>query len=281
MKVLITGATGYLGSRLINQFVDNGHEVMGVDINGANLDCLQNIIGKISFAYFDDEIGEKIFKFKLDTVINTACLYEREDYISMVQANYLFPLKMLNICIESGMKTWINTNSSLPIYLNKYTLLKSQFCQWGNYHSIHSKINYLDLRLENFYGAGEPDSHFISWVIKKLKNNEKLEMTDGTQKRDFVCIQDLLKIYLGICKKDIIGYKEIPIGTGEAPSIREIIEYLHMVTGSKSQLCFGSVPMRLNEPSSSCDTSIIDSLGLSCEIGWKDGMKKIIEEDMR
>lgn len=73
------------------------------------------------------------------------------------------------------------------------------------------------------------------------------------------------------------GYKEIPIGTGEAPSIREIVEFVHTETQSNSQICFGAIPMRPNEPDCVADISKLKEMGFSCQYSWKTGLQKMIQ----
>lgn len=81
-----------------------------------------------------------------------------------------------------------------------------------------------------------------------------MELTAGTQRWDFIYIEDVLNVYeLVIDHSFEKAYTEIEVGTGEAPTIREVVEYLKTIIGSKSELRFGSVPMRNGESNSSCD----------------------------
>jgi len=280
LKVLLTGAAGYLGSNLAHKFIEKGHLLLCVDKEGVSLQRLEDILDSITIVYSDDEkIAEKIEKFQPEAAVHTACLYEMEDYAPMVDANLLFPLKILNMCMEAGTKKWINTDTALPLLLNKYALIKHQFSQWGEYYSNHGKISFINLQLEHFYGENEPENHFFPRVVKSLKSNEPLDLTEGKQKRDFVYLEDLINIYSSLLVCEFEGYNMIPVGTGVAPSIREMIEYLHSMLNSESKLNFGAVKMRKNEPSSNCDTAALKALGLSCKTSWKDGMKKIWGEN--
>lgn len=281
MRILLTGATGYLGSKLAHRFLENGHTVLCIVRESASLTKLKDILGDISIGYVNHQnLSEIIVAFSPDVAVHTACLYERQEYAPVVNANLLFPLKILKICIDCSVKKWINTDSSLPIYLNNYALTKHQFSQWGRFHANKADITFVNLRLEHFYGEEEPENHFLPWVVGKLKKGEQVDLTAGVQQRDFVYIGDLLDIYSRLVEMVFEGFVEIPIGTGDNPSIREIIEYLYSILKSNSKLCFGAIPMREGEPNSNCDTSMLDSLNLTCKWSWKKGMKKIWGSDV-
>jgi CDP-paratose synthetase len=133
--------------------------------------------------------------------------------------------------------------------------------------------------LESFYGIDEPKNRFITRSILRLKSNHDLLLTEGTQKRDYIFVDDVVEImyFLSACAiaKDVC---DIPIGTGIAPAIKEIIFFLCHATGSKSNLKFGAIELREHEPSTVADLSVIRRLGyLKPLMCWQDGMKKLIE----
>lgn len=279
MRLLITGGTGYLGSRLVKSLLLNNHEIMCVKRQSSKIDYLSDVINKLILVNSDDiDLGVNINIFKPNIIIHTACIYERgnNSFFDIYEGNLEFPIKILKYAIESGATRWINTSTSLSPYMNMYSLSKYQFSEWGRYFSRTYNIDFINLKLEHFYGENGPKSHFITWVISKLMNGEPLDLTDGTQKRDFIYSGDLEKIYNKLINLALYGYHDLPVGTGVSPTIREVVEYLHRITHSNSKLNFGVLPMRQNEHNSSCDTTQLKKLGLECSVSWKDGMNKIL-----
>lgn len=148
--------------------------------------------------------------------------------------------------------------------------------EWGKYYSITNNINFFNILLENFYGENEPKDRFIHYLIGKLKNNEDIDLTDGKQKRDFVYIEDVIEALNLIISSNLKGYIDIPIGSGKAISIRELVEYIKELLNSKSNLNFGAVPSRNNEYSGIPDLSILNKIGFQPKYDFKSGIKKLL-----
>lgn len=226
-----------------------------------------------------EQLESGVAEFGVDTVIHTACTYDRgtNTLQKILDSNFVFPLRALEAVRACGRVHWINTDTCLPMYLNTYALTKRQFCQWGRYYAERHEVQFINLQLEYFYGPGTSGQQFLTWAIEKLKRNEPLELTVGTQKRDFVYIDDLLHVYDAILDDRIEdSYIDIPVGTGISPSIREVVEYLKECTNSNSELRFGAIPIRRGELDSACDIHILREIGVIPQTYWKDGMKNII-----
>jgi len=77
------------------------------------------------------------------------------------------------------------------------------------------------------------------------------------------------------------NYVEISVGTGETPTIREIVKYLKKLTESNSELHFGAIPMRRVELNSHCNLNMLSQLKELPKIHWRDGVRRIVEEQGR
>ena len=106
---------------------------------------------------------------------------------------------------------------------------------------------------------------------------ETILLTAGTQIRDFVYVEDVLDNLMAlVSRQDLPEYLDLPLGSGEGVSIRELVTYLKEMLHSDSQLCFGAVPSRMNEPDSVADRETMQRFGVSIRYGWKEGMKKFL-----
>lgn len=278
MKVLITGATGYLGSCLAKRLHSRGHTIACTVRSFENLkrlECLRGDVTLIPTSALDEGVAE----FSPETVIHTACTYSRGTYTEqeVFMGNLEFPFYLMQATINARVCRWINTATALPPTINSYALSKNQFVQWGETYARTGKNQFLNLVLEHFYGPDAPDEHFFSWIIRKLKRNEPVDLTLGTQKRDFIYIEDVLDVYEAALSFPMDEpYMEIGVGTGTTPTIREVVEYLKSIVFSDSVLNFGAVPMREGEPDSCCNTATMELLGLNEPLGWRDGMKLLV-----
>ena len=73
-------------------------------------------------------------------------------------------------------------------------------------------------------------------------------------------------------------YVQVPLGSGEGVSIRNLIEYLKTITKSSSYLGFGEIEKRRNEPDSVADKNIMKKYGVEIKYDWKKGFSNMISK---
>lgn len=266
MNIILVGATGYLGGKLLNKLLE--------DKNNNILSLIRNPNNINNYILINDKkLYEKINIFNPDILIYTSCVYDNgiNDYMDIIKANFIFPLELIN---NIKLKKFIYIGTSINKYTNQYSLSKNQLAEYGKYYSIHNNINFINILLENFYGKDEPQNKFLSTIINKLKNNEELNLTEGTQIRDFIYIEDVIKGIEIIIKSNLKGYHDIPLGSGEGISIRELIEYLKTALNSKSKLNFGAIPLRKNEHSGFANITKLKELGFEIKPSIKESILK-------
>ena len=172
--------------------------------------------------------------------------------------------------------------TGLPDTLNAYAMSKAKFAQVLSWYADQCRqkgtpITVCNVELENFYGEDEPTDRFLPGTVAKLKRNEKILLTAGTQVRDFVYVEDVLTNLMAVMdSENLPEYLDLPLGSGEGVSIRDLITYLKELVKSDSELCFGAVPSRMNEPDSVADRQKMEQYGLTVRYGWKDGMKTFL-----
>lgn len=280
MKVIVTGATGFLGSEIVKRLMfEKTYEVLCIVRNSANLERLRDIQCSV-IQENEEQFAEKLLEFKPQGVVHTACQYENADTSleSLVNANFHFPLKILQTVCKIPNLKWVSTCTSLKPDVNLYALSKHQFAQWGKALGEMYSTNFYNVKPELFYGKGENDRRFVTSMIKQLKQNKDLQLTDGLQKRDFIAVEDVVDAYVALLKSNLTGYHDVPLGTGVAPSVREVVQFLHREIGSSSILEFGAILQRPNEPEICvADASLLNSIGWECKFDWQNGMKKMTE----
>ena len=210
-----------------------------------------------------------------DLILNMACSYGRKSvlYNNVIEANIDFPLHVLNSAVERGTKRFLTIGTGLPDELNMYSFSKKMFSEFGKYYASYHNIDFYNLKLETFYGADEPPNRFIPSLINKMIKGEDVDVTLGTQHRDIIAVNDILRAMLAVIYSTTLhGYQEISVGTGIAPSISELVDFIWEQTGKKSKINKGAIPMRENEPSCIADTRILRSLCDWNPINWKVGI---------
>lgn len=286
-RILITGATGYLGSHLVHACLAAGHRVAVLRRANSKLARIETVLPQLEVFNVEEGI-EKPFQNldRVDAVIHTATCYGRngDNAAAIFEANTAFPLKLLEAAASFGMKSFINTDTSLEKYLNVYSLSKKQFMEWGMHFARRSKLRFLNVRLEHFYGPGDDDSKFTSHVIKScLDNVPELKLTLGEQERDFIYIDDVVSAYLLLLEKmDSCdnAFVEYDVGSGRSVSIREFVETAHRLAASSTHLAFGALPYRQGEVMhSEADISGLLTLGWQCRFNIETGLNRIIDQE--
>lgn len=280
MNVLVSGGTGYLGSRVIIRLVNENHNIICATQPGEKLDNLISVIDKIIIIDVPS-VNDYLNKHKIDWILNFAGVYEKKgiSLSTIVNCNTIFALQMLNIAVEHKIKNFLTIDTSLPDDFNLYSFTKKKFAEFGKFYCDTYSINFINLLLEMFYGPKEPKNRFLPMCIEKLRNNEELPLTEGKQKRDIIHVDDICGAIIAILNSNLIGYQAIPVGTGEGPCVRTIIEHLHTILQSSSELKFGQIPMRSNEPDSIADITMLNKIGFQCKYDWKKGLYNLVFEE--
>ncbi|MEL0011613.1 MAG: NAD-dependent epimerase/dehydratase family protein, partial [Bacteroidota bacterium] len=194
-------------------------------------------------------------------------------------------LEVLVSGMQSGIKTFINSDTTLERFVNQYAMTKYQFREWGKFLCQENEFGFVNLRLEHFYGPGDDPSKFTTHVIQSCSSQTKeLLLTKGDQLRDFVYIDDVVSGFGSILNNiDLFcnGFYQFDLGSGKAISIREFAILVKRLTASNTTLRFGSIPYRSNEPMfSEADTSKMEKLGWSRKFSLEDGLKLTIDRGL-
>ena len=290
MKILLTGATGFLGSHLLQTFFENGHQVTILKRSFSDTWRIKEYLNDISYYDVDSIKLDQPFRDhrKIDAIIHTATSYgrKREKATEVFETNLVFPLRLLEIATFFNTTTFFNTATILYAYLNYYALSKRQFEDWGKVFANQGKIQFVNIKLEHMYGPGDEPLKFTTWIVQScLKNIDKIELTPGEQKRDFVYIDDVVDAYALLLKKapDLKDkFQEYGLGSGKAVSIREFTETVKKLTGADTELAFGTKPYRENEiMQSEADITKLLDLGWEPKCDLITGIKKMIETETR
>lgn len=279
--ILITGGNGFLGSNIAKSLIKDYNVILLVRKTD-NLFRLTKIVSELKiYSILKDDLETIFRENSIDIILHTATVYGRneETLDELLSTNLLLPLKLFQLGIQYNVGTFINTDTVLNSNVNPYALSKSQFRDWLEIKSDQIKV--INIQLEHFYGPGGSLDNFISWVILKLLKNESvLNLTEGLQKRDFLYIDDAVSAFSTIINNlDLLvdNYINIQISSGEVISIKDLVMLLKKLTGSNTTLNFGALPYRPNElmkPETNND--YIRSLGWFPTVSIKEGMQRTI-----
>ena len=246
--ILLTGATGFLGSKILEALNNENYSIIVLKRSSSSLWRINHLIGNIQSYDLDKTSLDSIFKKqKIDCVIHTACEYGRKDEqtAQVIKTNLMLGLQILDVCIKFSTSTFINTDTLLQKNLNDYALSKKQFSEWLKFKS--NMIQVINLKIELMYGPKDDESKLIPSVLSGLnQNTPEIKLTNGEQKRDFIFVDDVIKaIFLSLKNPSAKG-EIFNIASGKGVKVKKLIQIINNKIGfGKPQ--FGKIKLRKDE----------------------------------
>ena len=284
--ILITGINGFLGSHLAKHLKSN-FEVIGLEYSLENL----HRIASENFKEYstNDTILETIFKEnEFYAVIHVATVYKRqyEPIFNLLNTNINLPVQLLELSGKYDVNLFLNTDSFFNnpsysySYLSDYTLSKKHALEWIKLLSSSSKCKVANMKVFHMFGEHDAPSKFIPFLIDKIKNNEPiLDLSPGTQTRDFIYIKDVVTSFECILNSFSVlkEYQEFEVGTGVSYTVKELALLIKEITNSKTQLNFGGIPFRKGEiMESECNIFSLKDLGWEPSFNLQSALKNCI-----
>lgn len=272
-NILLTGANGFVGSHVLELLVEKGFFPIALLRPTSDLWRLKKFEGKYQQCVFNSaqDLADIMARHHVDTVIHTATEYGRQIPLSKIlQTNLIFPLQLIEAGISNSLKLFINTDTFFgkkhfnQNYLNDYITSKRML--EGLLIGFSDKLGIANLRLEHVYGENDGQQKFVTSILTQaLQNKDRILLTAGMQKRDFIYVKDVANAYLQVIKKfPQTGFEEFEVGTGESISVQSFVNKIAEVTQSKSILDFGAI----NTYSGEIEDSKADNQPLR-KLGWQ------------
>lgn len=288
-KILLTGATGFLGSHLLESFITQGFDVAVLKRSTSDDWRIIHLLNEVKIFNIDKITLKEVFNdFKPDIIVHTACNYGRnnEALIDILKTNLIFAVDLLEHAVLNNTSTFINTDSLLPRSINNYSLSKSQFSDWLQKYS--DQIQCVNFKIEHMYGIRDDRKKFIPWIIEEMiYKNEIINLTSGIQMRDFVYVSDVVAAFNLVIQKrgTLKAWNEFQIGTNDFTQVKKLVLKLGLILEKKfdkiilPRLKFGSLPYRKEEIMvPTVNNSKLISLGWDSLVTIDQGLKKIIKE---
>lgn len=246
--VLITGAGGFLGAQVVRALLAHGHQVVALSRSATVPERLRMDHQRLEIRQWNPRAPAVAGKFC--AVVHAAAIYGRngESLAQIVEANVLTGLRLIeSLQGRCGGVVYIGTG--LPPTVSAYACSKHQFAAWGA--AIGKQTPFVHIRCEHLYGEKDDSTKFVTFVARRcLAQQPRLELTSGTQRRDFIHVSDAARAIQMIIDHGMpsCGVAEFGLGSGVAVTVRSVVERVHHLSGSRTELVFGAIPLRPDEP---------------------------------
>ena len=269
LRIIIDGATGFIGANLSKYFLMKGHDVHTIIRPGSNNWRINKIRKEITAHSLDiterDATFNMIKKILPDVFIHTAAYggYHFEtDRDEIFKANLFGTTNVLDASIASNVPFLINTGSSSEYGIkNKpmkesdninpetnYALSKALATEYCLFRNNTSTKN-VTLRLFSAYGYYEESHRLIPYVLYSAIKRNKIYLNNPNNVRDYVFIEDVVSAYYSAVKmqKNITSGSIFNVGTGKQLSTKDIVKTTEKIIGYELPVSFGNVSERAGD----------------------------------
>ena len=291
-NILVVGGTGFIGYHLANKLKKNN---LVYSISTKKPSKKRNIKG-IKYIYCDiykkKILYKKLNKINFDYIINLGGHIDHSNKLKTKNSHYYGCKNLVNYFKKKKIKLFIQIGSSLEYGKHKSPHHEKIRCnpkaEYGRskYNSTKYIIKtdkkksfpFIILRLYQVYGPNQTIDRLIPIVISSCLKNKKFSCSPGTQIRDFLYVDDLVKLFelIILSKKKIKGI--FNIGSGKPIQVKNVIETIkNKIKKGKPQ--YGEIKMRKDESKSNYPNlqKIFKLTSWRPKISLKNGLEKTIK----
>lgn len=299
--ILVTGATSFIGINLIKEILKDYKVIAVVRPNSEKVSLLP---ASDNLSIFELEMKDyyrlpSLIKEPIHAIAHLSWGGTRGDArnnIELQEQNFKFSVDALHSAVklnakifmsagsqaEYGLQNEIISENTVPKPVTAYGKSKLKFYEYGIEFCKNNNIKFVELRFFSLYGAGDYEGTLIMNMLDKMLKNEPCDLTDCTQKWNFLNIKDAV-----VGMKILLECEEVKSGAYNFASedTRELKSFLlemKKITNSKSQLNFGTIPHNdSGKYGINPDITKLLNTGWQPKISFKDGIREIIENKVK
>ena len=297
MKIVITGATGFVGQWVVKEYLARQDDITVLvrDLKRvpAEWDGRVHVI-QASLSDFE-RLNKKDFKedeydlFYHFAWSGTSGMERANTELQLDNVKYT--CDAVRLAAKIGCKRFVYAGSIMEYEAMQYVLKDATQPGMGNIYStakltanfmaktiaVKEGIEYINIIISNIYGKGEISTRFLNTTIRKMISNEKISMTLGEQLYDFIYVSDAAEAIVLSAEKGERNSSYYIGNTSQRP-LKEYVLKMKEVLMSKSELAFGEIPfcgalLSYKE----FDTYKLEKLGFTPKITFAQGVRLVGE----
>lgn len=259
MKILITGATGFIGTNIIQKLYKK-YNFTALVRSTSNISAIKDCCHTHCYSDLEDLV-QFCKKEKFTIVIHLATLLANSGHSmanihNIIKSNITFGVEILEATKQSNIPFFINT-SSTTLYCNSndynpssfYASTKKAFEDIMKYYALTSNTIFTNILLFNVFGSYDNKQSLFSLLHKVSENSETFQMSEGNQIVDYSHVYDIVDAYdllIGLIQKNPKFCKDkiFSLKGDERKTLREVVSIYEEVLGKKLNIHWGTRPKR-------------------------------------
>lgn len=300
-RVLVTGATGFIGANLVRRLIKEGQEVFVLIRKGSNLWRIEEIKSELKMfeAPLEDSerLAQVIEDIKPQVIFHLATyggFSNQGEPDKIIGTNVAGTANLLAACIKTGFELFVNTGSSSEYGIKEHPMSENDatapISEYGATKEAISlllqriakskNLNIVTMRPFAVYGYFEEGERLIPHIILSCLTNHDPRLSTPRSVRDFIFIEDLVDGYMATMEKKDIAGEIFNLGSGVQYSIGDIARFAIELSGKSLRPVYGIRPSTQKvEPT----TWVADISKAKDRLGWepkhdiRKGLSKSIE----
>ncbi len=291
MRILLTGATGFIGSAVLKLAVSQNHEVAALVRPGKTLSATRLLVGTLERAPWNE-----IAAFGPEVCIHTAWITTPRVYLDspenerLEEWSELFIRKAvacgvgrvvaLGTCIEYKMTGKILSEEMTPLApATRYARCKDSLRCKLDQAARADGFSFSWARVFYPYGPGEHPARLASSAINEIRRGETLELKNGDSVKDYIFIDDLAAAILAVATGDTHG--AINLATGVGVPVGEVARTIAELLGRPELI--REITPAVPDPFSFvvADVRRLHTLGWQPRVTLREGLQQLIQSQKR
>jgi nucleoside-diphosphate-sugar epimerase len=265
MKILVTGAAGFVGTEVVRAVVEAGHEAWALVRPSSRRERLAALAGRIQMvegALDDSRAVDGVLRAQRpDAVIHAAWYANPTDYrssranLESLEATLRFAervvdggcprLVALGSCLEYGRSDVPHRESEAAAPETLYGACKLAAANVLRALSAGTRTEIVWARLFHLHGAGEDPRRLLPRVARDLIAGRPVDLSPGEQVRDELDVSDVAEALVHLTAAGEPGV--VNVSTGVGVTLRDLLTELADLAGDRAQLRFGVRPYLVDE----------------------------------